>query len=149
MKNQVTSPSWKLLQIGLVVKDMDQAVERLSALGFGPFNPKRLPPGTKVWRPDKYSGGKVDVQSTMVEDIELELCHPVSGDSLHRDFLNDKGEGVQHIMFSVDDLEKEIDRLTKLGGTVLLRASFEDGGLADLDLDACGLIVELKQTPKS
>jgi len=51
-------------------------------------------------------------------------------------------------MFTVDDLEKEIDRLTKQGATVLLRAKFDSGGLAYLDLDASGFIVELVQRPK-
>jgi hypothetical protein len=118
------SPSWKLMQIGLVVRDMDKAIKRFSVLGFGPFAPKILPPGTKEWIRGKPSNANVKVNATMVGEIELELCQPVSGESPHQEFLDSKGEGIQHVMFAVDDLGKEIDRLTKQGATVLLRASF-------------------------
>jgi methylmalonyl-CoA/ethylmalonyl-CoA epimerase len=141
-------PSWKLMQIGLVVRDMDKAIKRFSVLGFGPFAPKILPPGTKEWIRGKPSNVNVKVNATMVGEIELELCQPVSGESPHQEFLDSKGEGIQHVMFAVDDLEKEIDRLTKQGATVLLKAVFDKGGLAYLDLDASGFIVELNQIPK-
>jgi 4-hydroxyphenylpyruvate dioxygenase-like putative hemolysin len=96
----------------------------------------------------KNSGNSSKVNATMVGEIELELCQPVSGESPHQEFLDSKGEGIQHVMFAVDDLEKEIDRLTKQGATVLLKAVFDKGGLAYLDLDASGFIVELIQIPK-
>jgi len=137
------------MQVGLVVRDMDKAIKRFSVLGFGPFAPKILPPGTKEWIRGKPSHANVKVNATMVGEIELELCQPVSGESPHQDFLHNKGEGIQHVMFAVDDLEKEIARLTQLGATILLRANFEDGGLAYLDLDASGFIVELIQMSKA
>ena len=146
-KNKAESPSWKLMQIGLVVKDMDKALKRFSVLGFGPFSPNMLPPGTKEWFRGKPFHVNVDVKATMVENVELELCQPVSGESPHQEYLDTKGEGIQHVMFAVEDLEREIDRLTKQGATVLLRASFDSGGLAYLDLDASGFIVELIQMP--
>jgi len=152
MAKKTASSSWKLKQIGLVVKDMDRAVQRFSVLGFGPFNSKILPPGAKEWVKGKPTRVDVKVKATMVGNVELELCQPVSGDSPHQDYLDSKGEGIQHVLFTVENLQKEIDRLTRLGCTVLLRASFGDeegsGGLAYVDLDASGLIVELAQSPK-
>jgi hypothetical protein len=146
------SSSWKLEQIGLVVRDMGKAVERFSHLGFGPFNHKTLPPGVREWVKGKAMRADVKVMAAMVGNVELELCEPGSGDSPHRDYLDSVGEGIQHVLFRVDDLQKEIDRLTRLGCTVLLRASFGDvegsGGLAYVDLHASGFIVELAQLPK-
>ena len=147
-KNNPGSQSWKLMQVGLVVGDMDKALKRFSALGFGPFAPKMLPPGAKQWIRGKPSHPEVKIYTTMIGEIELELCQPISGESPHQEFLDSKGEGIQHVMFAVDDLEKEIDRLTKQGATVLLKAVFDKGGLAYLDLDASGFIVELNQIPK-
>jgi len=149
---KAASASWKLEQIGLVVRDMDRAVERFSLLGFGPFSPKTLPPGVREWVKGKATRADVKVKATMVGKVELELCQPGPGDSPHRDYLESKGEGIQHIQFRVANLQKEIDRLTGLGCTVLLRASFGDkassGGLAYIDLDASGFIVELAERPK-
>jgi hypothetical protein len=151
-KGKAASSSWKLEQIGLVVKDMDKAVQRFSHLGFGPFSPKVLPPGVKEWVKGKPTRAGVKVEATMVGNVELELCQPVSGDSPHQDYLESKGEGIQHVLFTVENLQEEIDRLTRLGCSVLLRASFGDeegsGGLAYVDLDASGLIVELRESPK-
>jgi methylmalonyl-CoA/ethylmalonyl-CoA epimerase len=151
-KKKAPSSSWKLKQIGLVVRDMDKAMRRFSVLGFGPFNPKTLPPGVKEVVKGKPGRADVKVQATMVGNVEMELCQPGAGDSPHRDYLESKGEGVQHVLFTVDNLQEEIDRLTGLGCSVLLRARFGDeegsGGLAYIDLDASGLIVELAQLPR-
>ncbi len=141
------SSSWKILQVGLVVKDMDKSINRLSKLGFGPFIPKLLPKSTRPGPKAKPMLGKVDVQRTMLGNVELELCQPVSGESPHRDFLDAKGEGIQHILFSVPDLEAELDRFNKLGAKVLMHLTFNGGGLAYVDLNACGFIIELIQLP--
>jgi methylmalonyl-CoA/ethylmalonyl-CoA epimerase len=146
MLDKVVSPSWKLVQMGIVVRDMDQAVRRFSALGFGPFAPILMPPGTKAWFRGEPNNARVDLQGTTIGNVELELLHPVSGQSPHKEFLDSKGEGIHHVMFAVDDLEYEVERLTKLGATVLFQASFgndESGGVVYLDLDASGFIVEL------
>lgn len=127
-------------------------MERFSVLGFGPFKPKTLPPGAKEWIKGKPGRADVTVKATMVGNVELELCQPVSGDSPHQDYLDGKGEGIQHVLFAVENLQGEIDRLTKLGCTVLLRARLGDkegsGELAYVDLDASGFIVEMIQLPK-
>ena len=143
--------SWKLTQIGLVVRDMQRAVERFAQLGIGPFEPKVLPPGTRVSINGEPSLAEITVQGTMVGNVEVELCQPVSGDSPHKDYLERKGEGVQHVLFTVDNLDAEISRLTGLGCRVLLEARFGEeegaGRLAYVDLDASGLIVELLELP--
>lgn len=78
----------------------------------------------------------------MIGEVELELCHRVSGESPHQEFLATKGEGVQHIALAVEDLAKEIARLSEAGATVVLRASLGAGGagLAYVDLNAAGLV---------
>jgi hypothetical protein len=38
--------SWKVTQVGVVVKDVQQVAERLSFLGIGPFQEMKLPPDT-------------------------------------------------------------------------------------------------------
>ncbi len=151
-RKKAATSSWKLKQIGLVVKDMDKATERFSRLGFAPFRAKTLPPDVREWVKGKEGRADVKVMATMAGNIELELCQPVSGDSPHKDYLDSKGEGIQHVLFEVNNLEEEINRLTGLGCTVVLRAAFGEGegsgGIAYVDLDASGLIVELAQFPE-
>jgi methylmalonyl-CoA/ethylmalonyl-CoA epimerase len=138
--------SWTLTQVGVVVRDVNKVVERLSSLGIGPFEPKNLPPDRNEWFRGKPMDADFNIQAARVGNVELELIQPLKGDSPHKEFLETKGEGIQHVMFAVDDFEKELDRLTKQGVEVLLRAKFPGGsGVACLDLGAANFVIELVQ----
>ena len=139
------SPFSKLIQVGVVVRDMDKAIERLSSLGIGPFEPKILPPDREEWFRDKPLDAKFKINGAMLGEVELELIQPVEGESPHREFLVSKGEGIQHIACAVSDLDNEVAKLTKRGVSVLLRAKWQGGGVAYLDLGVAGLIIELIQ----
>ena len=138
--------SWTLTQVGVVVKDVNKVVERLSSLGIGPFEPKNLPPDRNEWFRGKPMYADFNIQAARIGNVELELIQPLKGESPHKEFLETKGEGIQHVMFAVDDFEKELDRLTKQGVEVLLRAKFPGtSGVAYLDLGAGNFVVELVQ----
>ena len=143
------SSSWRIMQIGLVVKNMSDSIEKLSKLGFGPFIPKYLPPDSVATGVnDSAYDAEIDVQRSTIGNVELELCQPVSGKSPHQEYLDTKGEGIQHILFEVQDLQSELNRLTEAGATVILHVKFKGGGLAYVGTNACGFIVELIQLPK-
>lgn len=136
----------QLIHVGLVVRDMDKAIERLSSLGIGPFKSTSLPSFTEfaLFRGEPMEA-KVAESRAKIGDVELELLQPVEGKSPQQEFLDSKGEGIQHLAFAVDDLDKEVDRLTKQGVSVMLNGKWEGGGFAYLDLGDGGLIVELFQ----
>ena len=46
---EVKSPFSKLVQVGVVVKDMDKTIEQLTALGMGPFETRAIPPDAEEW----------------------------------------------------------------------------------------------------
>ena len=138
----------RLVHIGVVVKDMNKTIERLTALGIGPFKPRILPPDAQ----EKYRGKpfipsqRVAIQITQIGNMELELIQPIDGESPHQEFLDQKGEGVQHLGFIVNNLEEDAEHLTSKGSSILLTSQFKSGGgVAYLDLDAAGIIVELVQ----
>ena len=138
----------RLVHIGMVVRDMDKTIERLNALGIGPFKPRILPPDAK----ETYRGKpfipsqRVTIQTTQIGNMELELIQPIDGESPHQEFLDEKGEGIQHLGFIVDNLEEDVNRLSAEGSSIMLTSEFKGGGgVAYLDLDAAGLIVELVQ----
>lgn len=139
----------RLVHIGVVVRDMGKTIERLTALGIGPFQPRILPADAREeYRGKPFLPGKrVAIQITRIGNMELELIQPIDGESPHQEFLDKKGEGIQHLGFMVDNLEEDIKRLTAEGSSILLTSQFKGGGgVAYLDLDAAGLIVELVQT---
>lgn len=135
----------RLTQIGVVVKDMDQAIERLTSLGIGPFYSKMPSPEARsLYRGQPFNAnGRVILKAAQLGNVELELVQPVAGGSPHRDYLEEKGEGIQHIAFSVDNLGEEVEKLTGEGCTILLDGRRETGGVAYLDLNVGGIIVEL------
>ena len=142
----------QIMHIGIVVKDMDKAVARLTSLGIGPFKPRILPADAKeLFRGKPFLPAKrVAIQIARIGNMELELIQPLDGDSPHKEFLDEKGEGIQHLGFFVDNLKSEVETLTQKGSSILLTSEFNGGGgVAYLDLEVGGLIVELVQPPPS
>jgi methylmalonyl-CoA/ethylmalonyl-CoA epimerase len=144
MEKKKESPFTKVTQIGIVVRDMDKTIERLTALGMGPFQEMTLPPDRVEWFRDKRMYADFRICYAMIGDIQIELIQPLSGESPHKEFLNTKGEGIQHIGCAVKDVQNKVDKLTEQGVEVLLRAKFPGGGgVAYCDLGAGNIIVEL------
>ena len=145
-KNAAQSTFSQLVQIGLVVRDAEKTARRLEQLGMGPFELRTLPSWDE-WFRGKPMKAKFKIYVANVGGMDIELIQPVEGDSPHQEFLDTKGEGIQHIAFAVDDVEKEITRLTQNGASVLLRAKQKSGSrsVAYMDLDAGNLITELIQ----
>ena len=144
MENMTESPFSKVIQIGIVIRDMDKTVERLTSLGIGPFEEMPLPPDREEWFRDKRMYADFKICKAMIGDVEIELIQPLSGESPHKEFLNSKGEGIQHIGCAVEDIQNKVDKLSKQGVEVLLRAKFPGGGgVAYCDLGVGDIIIEL------
>jgi len=138
--------SWQVTQVGVVVKDVKQVAERLASLGIGPFQEMELPPDRQELFRGKPALADARIMGAALGGIQLELIQPLAKESPHREFLETKGEGIQHIMVAVDDIEKEIKRLTDKGCTVLLDIRMPGGHHgAYIDLHAGGIIVEMFQ----
>ncbi len=140
-----------LIQVGVVVKDMEQAIQRYTDLGFGPFYSKMPPPNARsLYRGQPFvTAERVKIMAARVGNWELELIEPLEGGSPHREYLEAKGEGIHHLAFAVDDLDSAVKTLTEKGSTVLLQGRRVDGsGVTYLDLDAGGMIVELVKQQK-
>ncbi len=137
----------KIGQIGVVVRDLDSAVKYYSeVLGIGPF---RLADGRDI--PDTTYRGrheplKLKQAWALMGDVELELIQVLSGESTHTEFLATKGEGLHHLGFFVEDLEKELDKAKKQGIGVIQSGKIEGGGFVYLDtVGIAGVIFELVQ----
>jgi hypothetical protein len=138
--------SWKVVQVGVVVRDVDKVTERLSFLGIGPFEEMKLPPERKELFRGKPALADARILATKLGETQLEIVQPIAAESPHREFLDTRGEGIQHIMVTVDDVEKEIRRLTEKGCTLLLDIRMPNGVRgAYVDLHAGGIIVEMFQ----
>ena len=139
-------------QVGVVVRDLDQAVAFYERLGIGPF--EEGPSAHTVERMiygEPSTDAKVKGRLAQMGNIEFELLQPDSGRTVQGDFLEEHGEGVVHICAHTDDLERDIEELTALGYEVISEGKLSDGGrFAYFDTRAVGgLILELFETGSS
>jgi methylmalonyl-CoA/ethylmalonyl-CoA epimerase len=103
--------------IGVVVKNQEQ-VSRYWEKMFG------ISPWTTITNSGKDPDGntvEVKLSFAYLGDLELELIEVVSGKILHSHFLEQHGEGIHHLGFFVDDVDKEADKLVKEGAKIILQ----------------------------
>ncbi|MFW6105047.1 MAG: VOC family protein [Chloroflexota bacterium] len=123
------SPFHKFHHVTIVVKSMHKAVEFYSLLGIGPFKPY----------PYKSTFQKTLIKIAQIGALELQLVQPGEDESIYRSFLEMKGEGVQHLGFVVDDIDREEAKLKRLGIKVLHSGRRADGsGFSYLDTEKMG-----------
>ncbi len=109
--------NWKLHHIAIVVRDVDKAVEFYQSSGIGTV-------GHQVKTEDagiKVEPGYVKPTRTFFVHIgpaPLELIQPVK-EGPFKEFLDSNGEGLHHIAFTVDDLDKEIAKLAERGMPII------------------------------
>ncbi|MGY2875672.1 catechol 2,3-dioxygenase-like lactoylglutathione lyase family enzyme [Marmoricola sp. URHA0025 HA25] len=68
-------------------------------------------------------------------DLQLELIEPLSGRSVHTEFLAERGPGLHHVCFAVDDLAAACARAEAAGVPVLQTGSMMDGEIEFAYLD--------------
>lgn len=115
-----TSTYSMLSQIGLIVDDVRKTAQFLKdLLGIEEWKFEDWPPQN---RPDWQSSfeGKDAMWKTKLafanfKNIELELIENVEGTSAYSQFLHEKGKGIHHLLFEVDDLEDAVSRLKRKG----------------------------------
>jgi len=139
------SPFSKLHHVGVVVRDLDRAVEYYQSLGIGPFEYKTTSDLIEKTMYGKPADFKLNVAQAQVGAIMIELIQPVENAPVQEQFLERRGEGVNHIGFLVDDMEKEKAKLVEKGFSVILsgkRASGKGGTYFDTHKIG-GVIIEL------
>jgi methylmalonyl-CoA/ethylmalonyl-CoA epimerase len=94
----------KIEHIGIAVKDLKASNQLFSKL-FG--NPP--------YKEEEVASEGVKTSFFMNGPNKIELLEPTNDSSPIAKFLEKKGEGIHHIAFDVEDIEKEIVRLQEEG----------------------------------
>jgi methylmalonyl-CoA/ethylmalonyl-CoA epimerase len=142
-------------QIAVVVRDLDAAMERYwTQHGIGPwdvytYGPHRLPVMTYRGeeRPHVMKLALAFVGPTMYELIES-----VDGPNIYEEHLAEKGEGLHHFGYYVDDIDEAIAAMAERGYALLQSGRGfgvdGDGAYAYFDTAAdLGCIVEAIERP--
>ena len=135
----------KLDHITIVVKDMEKTIKYYSSLGLGPFvqpSGHSFPKMEMRGEPMVGSGYEVMTRETRIGPAALQLVQPVGEKSLPKEYLDRRGEGVFHIGFWVDDIDKAQEEMVKKGFKVTWSGRREDGtGFAFFDTEAIGGVI--------
>lgn len=98
----------KIEHIGIAVKDLNNSNELFSKLF-----------GKQPYKLEEVESEGVKTSFFMVGESKIELLEASNEDSAISKFIENKGEGIHHIAFEVDDIEAEIKRLEGEGFTLI------------------------------
>ena len=133
-------------QVGVVVKNLSQAIAYYSEnFGLGPFQKVSFVPA-QHWVKGKPCPIKLNIGMCPWGPLQLELIEPVEGDAPHKWFLEEKGEGLQHLGFIVDNYDEWMAYFKEKGIGVLMNAEADVEGMghvraAYMQSDAVGGIL--------
>lgn len=119
----------KLGQVGIVVRDIDETISYYKeAFGIGPWAVFTGEPVECVERGKRITfKGKMAMAQT--GRVELELIQILEGRSFHSDFLEERGEGIHHIGFFVNNFEERMAAVRDAGIEVLHQGLLKQMGL--------------------
>jgi len=139
----------KVVQIAVVVRDIE-ASSKLWAelLGMPVPEIRTTRPGNEVEQiyRGKPSEGQVKLTFFNLGQVVIELLQPISEGTSWKEWLDKKGEGVQHLGFQVVDPDKTSAELEKAGYPVFHKGRYDslDGTYIYHDTqDALGVVIEL------
>jgi len=128
----------KVDHIGFAVRDIDSAIAFYSQT-FGISEWERIP------MPERH----MEVAATRIGDVLLELIAPTSDEAAFVKYLNERGPGMHHIAYRVNDIVAALAEI-KARGVQLIdetpRPGLHDTLVAFLHPKSCqGVLVELVQ----
>ena len=142
----------QILQIGMVVKDLQKAMEHYwEIFGIGPwhiytFQPPAVTNMTFRGQPVVYT---MKLALTQIGNIQWELIQPLTGPSTYKEFLEQKGEGIHHVACDVGDYDQAVAAMAKHGIGILMSGSTELYTFAYMDTEKyLGTIIEIYKPPR-
>lgn len=90
----------KIEHIGIAVKDLNKSNELFTKLL-----------GKPPYKTETVESEMVNTSFFQVEESKIELLGATNEESAIAKFIEKKGEGIHHIAFAVENIEKEVERL--------------------------------------
>jgi methylmalonyl-CoA/ethylmalonyl-CoA epimerase len=105
-----------LNHIGIAVSDLEKSIELFK----------------KIFQVDKFHIESVESQgvkiaSFKIGNVLIELTAPLGSESPIAKYIEKRGEGIHHLAFEVDNIEKELQRLKQEGISLVNEIPTEGG----------------------
>jgi hypothetical protein len=143
----------RMVQIGIVVADRDHTTKLLTSLfGIGPFRLVDWPNRAEAKYYYRGVEEHIRLKQAFVQlgDVEVELIQPLGGHNAYKEFLDETGGGIHHVLFEVPDIDPVLDELAKSGVAVLQSGTGIRPGTRWALLDTrelVGFYIELRHRP--
>lgn len=123
------TPFSQLHHICIVVHDLQRAVEFYESVGVGPWHafPSLTAFAQDLQSPDNNDFLMLTYCFADVGGIQLQLCAPPPGNTPQRKFLENHGEGVFHLGFAHEEVDRGEALAKPLGLETLLRGRLQNG----------------------
>ena len=115
--------NWEFGHVGITVRDIDKTIEYYQALGATLLDGPAMPDfDLSGWRYYGKTPTNIKTKSCHLQLGELifEVHQPVEGESPWTEYLENHGEGVDHINYWVDDVKSETARMKEKGYDTIL-----------------------------
>lgn len=145
----------RIAQIGIVVDDLDRAVEGATALGvMGSFRSHTMESSSFTELVHRGEPAQLVIRVALNQSMpQVEFIQPVEGESVYREFLDAGSPGLHHFGFIVPDIEATIAALAAEGIEPVFHGRgygrSEDGAFAYFDTsERLGYWIEAIEAPR-
>jgi len=109
----------EIVQVGILVKDVREAAERLERLiGIGPFEILE-PEYRDLTFHGKVGRYKIRIGHANAGAIQVELMQPLWGETIYEEFAGRKGYGLHHLGIRTDTMEESVKEMEEKGIRVI------------------------------
>lgn len=109
-----------LMQVGIIVRNVDEAVKHYEAMGVGPWDisvmNNTIPPFTDL----KFDGKELETKGDILKTamltaygFEVELIEPIAKETAYFKWLEEHGPGIHHVAFDTADSYEDFLATTK------------------------------------
>ena len=137
----------RMAQIAVIVEDIEKSAELYASM-FGIDTPGVIVAAGHESRPTMYRGNPSNATAKLafieLDNIQIELIEPDGTPSIWQEFADNYGQGLQHIAFWVDDIDKAEQTFISAGMEVLQSGGWDGGAYSYIDAtEQMGTIIEL------
>ena len=134
----------RLDHVSMLVRDRERSIAALSALTAGPFERFEYT-NTAIVLGERSTYTLHMALARLSPTMDLEIIELKSGhNAIHEQFLRERGEGLQHLAYEVEDFEGSIAAFTAAGYPPMLQKESGTGVAIYMDTRAdTGFFIEL------
>lgn len=140
-------------QIGIIVHDIEKTAS-VYADFLGVEKPNIIITDTVDKALTNYRGESTTARAKLAffhvgQTLDIELIEPDNGPSVWREFLDNNGEGVQHIAFVIDGMKEKVMLLEKNGMPLVQKGEYTGGRYSYIDsIKDLKVMIELLENDK-